>query len=229
MRINALPHNQTVPTIIFGSSNDHKVVEVQTILKPYRIHLIGLDDYKQPLTTPEETADTFEGNAQLKAISYAKQTGMICLADDSGLEVDALFGAPGIHSARWATPNGEGAQRDQANNRKLIQQLLHIPVNQRAARFVCTMCLATPKGEILAESRGHLEGVITLTPRGTHGFGYDPLLFIPELGRTTAELNANEKNDRSHRGKATRAIAKLIQTLPEFTIQTSHHTSLPNQ
>jgi len=219
-----LPHKQTIPTIIFGSSNANKVIEVQTIFKPYRISLIGLDDYNKPLITPNETADSFEGNAQLKAIDYAKQTGMICLADDSGLEVDAIFGAPGIHSARWATHIGTSLNRDQANNRKLIQQLMHIPANQRSARFVCTMCLATPEGELLAEARGHLEGVITLTPRGTNGFGYDPLLFIPELGCTTAELNPNEKNERSHRGKAARAMAKLIRTLPEFTIHISNNS-----
>ena len=111
---------------------------------------------------------------------------MRCLADDSGLEVDALQGAPGIHSARYAGTGGDRPQRDDANNEKLLAAMEQVPDDRRSARFVCCMCLADPDGTVVAETRGTFEGVITSAPAGTNGFGYDPLLYLPHTPCTTA-------------------------------------------
>jgi XTP/dITP diphosphohydrolase len=160
------------------------------------------------LPEPEEDAETFEGNAAIKAVYYARATGMVCLADDSGLMVDALGGAPGVRSARYAGGGGVGAtraERDAANNAKLLGELAGVPDAHRTARFVCAMVLASPAGEILATTRGTFEGRIGLAPKGSNGFGYDPLLVIDD-GRTSADLSEAEKNARSHRGEAARAM-----------------------
>jgi XTP/dITP diphosphohydrolase len=137
----------------------------------------------------------------------------LCLADDSGLEVDALNGAPGIHSARYAGSDGTRAQRDAANNAKLLRELKDVPIEQRAARFVCAMCLVNPRGEVLAETRGTFPGVITDQPRGTNGFGYDPLLYLPDRRCTSAELSPQDKDARSHRGQAARLMAARLRRL----------------
>jgi XTP/dITP diphosphohydrolase len=141
----------------------------------------------------------------------------MCLADDSGLEVDALGGAPGIHSARYAGVGaGVGtsrAERDDANNRKLLEALRDVPPERRTARFVCAMCLADRDGTVLAETRGEFEGVITDHPRGANGFGYDPLLYLPDRNCTSAELPPHEKNARSHRGQAARQLADHLAKL----------------
>src|SRR5690606_34950652 len=146
------------------------------------------------LPEPVEDADTFEGNARIKALAYAQLQGELCLADDSGLEVDALGGAPGVYSARYAGTEGSREERDQANNLKLLRELAGVPEDALQARFVCAMCLASPEGSIVAEARGTFPGVITRNPRGSNGFGYDPMLLIPELGLTSAELSPQEKN-----------------------------------
>ncbi len=158
------------------------------------------------LPEPIEDSSTFAGNAAIKARYYAAATGRICIADDSGLEVAALAGAPGVHSARYAGVGAMRAERDAANNAKLLAALATTPGEARQAKFVCCMCLASPAGEILATSRGEFPGVIAHSPRGGNGFGYDPLLELPD-GRTAAQLDPAEKNARSHRGAATRAIA----------------------
>ena len=207
--------------LLFATSNPHKTEEVAAILQPLGIQVIGLDSLQDPPAEPVEDGETFEANARLKAIEYARATGMICLADDSGLEVDALGGAPGIHSARFARDNiGDRrfdamtrAQCDQANNDKLLRLLNSVPRQQRAARFVCAMCLASPDGEILAETRGEFPGLITDLPRGAHGFGYDPLLYLPDKQCTSAELSPEEKNARSHRGAAARAMAQRLREI----------------
>lgn len=180
------------------------------MLSPLGIVVEGLDQQNPP-PEPVEDADTFEGNARLKAIGYAHATGRRCLADDSGLEVDALDGAPGIQSARYAGTGSNRDERDAANNARLMQALADVPAAKRTARFVCCMCLADPDGTIVAESRGEFEGVITREPRGEHGFGYDPFLLLPE-GLTSAELAPDEKNRRSHRAAATRALAAILQS-----------------
>jgi XTP/dITP diphosphohydrolase len=207
--------------LLFATGNPHKIEEVAAILQPLGNDIIGLDALDKIPPEPIEDGETFEANARLKAIAYARDTAMVCLADDSGLEVDALAGAPGIHSARFARDEiGRDAfdrmpraQRDQANNDKLLHLLRNVPPEQRTARFVCAMCLAAPDGEILAETRGEFPGVIADQPRGSNGFGYDPLLHLPDRGLTSAELSPDEKNARSHRGAAARAMAQRLRDI----------------
>ena len=200
-------------SILLATSNPHKLVEVTEILGPLGLCVRGLGDVGAALPEPVEDELTFEGNARLKARYYARETGQVCLADDSGLEVDALGGAPGVLSARYSGVSGSREERDHANNLKLVDQLKGVPESERAARFVCAMCLASPDGVLLAESRGTFDGVIIDVPRGSNGFGYDPHLLVPEIGQTSAELDPEEKNARSHRGHATRQIANLISNL----------------
>ena len=196
--------------ILFATSNPHKIEEVQAILAPHGITVGSLSDLESVPPEPVEDADTFEGNARLKAIGYARATGRRCLADDSGLEVDALKGAPGVYSARYSGVEGDRAVRDAANNDRLLNEIRSVPEHLRTARFVCAMCVADPDGTIIAESRGHFEGLITTEPRGGNGFGYDPLLWLPEDGCTSAELSPQEKNSRSHRGAATRLLLESL-------------------
>lgn len=201
-------------TILLATSNPHKVQEVRAILEPLGLHVLSLADVPGGAEIPEpvEDADTFEGNARIKALHYAQATGRICLADDSGLEVDALDGAPGVLSARYAGLGDDREMRDGANNEKLLHELRNTPDEQRTARFVCAMCAAHPTEGVIAIARGHFEGSIAREPRGSNGFGYDPLLLIDD-GRTSAELSPEEKNARSHRGAAARAIAPRLKTL----------------
>ncbi len=202
--------------LIVATTNQHKLGEIEAILSPMGVRVLSLDsvtlDSGQPATAlpePIEDADTFAGNAQIKAVYYAKALGMPCLADDSGLEVDALDGSPGVYSARYAGVGSTSGDRDTANNAKLLGALADVPQKKRTARFVCAMCLASPTGQTLATSQGVFAGVITDSPRGDNGFGYDPLLELPD-GRTSAELSPEEKNARSHRGAAVRAIADQL-------------------
>ena len=205
--------NLLVNNIFVATGNAHKLEEIEAVFQPLGITVEGLGVLDWTPDEPVEDGDTFEANARLKAIGYAEATGRICLADDSGLEVDALDGEPGIYSARWSGVNGSREERDAANNALLMKRMRDVADEDRAARFVCAMCIATPKGEILAETRGNFEGVIAREPRGSHGFGYDPYLWLPEEGRTSAELSPEEKNARSHRGLATRAMAKLLNDI----------------
>jgi XTP/dITP diphosphohydrolase len=196
--------------LLFASSNPHKLEEVRQIMQPIGIDVIGLDQISEPPEEPVEDGDSFEANARIKAIAYARATGRMCLADDSGLEVDALGGSPGIHSARFAGTGNTRAQRDAANNAKLLAALKTVPQQQRTARFVCAMCLCDAQGNVLAETRGEFPGLITDQPRGNNGFGYDPLLFLPDRRCTSAELSSDEKNARSHRGAAARLMAERL-------------------
>jgi len=198
--------------ILLATGNPHKLDEVLAILAPLGIDVVGLDSLGTMPPEPVEDAETFAGNARLKARGYAAATERRCLADDSGLAVDALDGAPGVRSARYAGTESTRDERDQANNAKLLLALRDIPPDLRTARFVCCMCVADPNGTIVAESRGTFDGVITTAPRGTNGFGYDPLLEL-EDGRTSAELEPDEKNRRSHRGQATLALAAMLGRL----------------
>lgn len=204
--------------LLFATSNPHKIREVSAILDPLGIEIVGLDALAEPPEPPVEDGQTFQANARIKALGYAAATGTLCLAEDSGLEVDALEGAPGVHSARYARDEtnparfdaASRAERDQANNRKLLRALRGVPAASRTARFVCAMCLADPMGRILLETRGTFEGSITFEPRGSGGFGYDPLLLVAGLDQTSAELTADEKNARSHRGAAARELARAL-------------------
>lgn len=215
--------------IVIATGNPHKVEELRAIFAREGVQVIGLKDLPGPeqFAEPAEPGETFEANATIKALSYARQTGRVCLADDSGLEVDALGGAPGVISSHYATDGREtGAgrgERDQANNERLLRELGGVPPARRTARFVCVMCLAAApdvgnsEGRILATCRGTFEGRIGLpgeVPRGQNGFGYDPLFLLPEPDqRTSAELPPGEKNRLSHRGAAAAAMAVQITRL----------------
>lgn len=193
--------------ITIATSNPHKVDEISATLGLLGITCVALG--RTDIPEPEEDGATFEENARIKAIAYARALGETVLADDSGLEVDALGGAPGVHSARYAGIGATREERDRANNAKLLAALESVPDALRTARFVCVLSIARADGTIVAESRGTFEGVIGRVPRGKNGFGYDPLLIL-EDGRTSAELSSVEKNARSHRGNALRLLVPKL-------------------
>jgi XTP/dITP diphosphohydrolase len=173
-------------------------------------HLRWEDLSAHPDAVPvPETGRTFRANACLKAVGYAKQFGTWTLADDSGLDVDALGGSPGVLSARWAEVNGTG-RGDADNNTTLLRQLEAVEDPRRTARFVCVLALADPQGRIVLTARDAVEGRMLRSPRGANGFGYDPLFYLEHLGRTTAELAPDEKHQISHRGKALRRLSALM-------------------
>lgn len=171
------------------------------------VEIVTLDDYPN-LPVAIEDQETFEANARFKALHYAGLTDALALADDSGLEVDALGGAPGVHSARYAGPQCDTA----ANNKKLVATLSGVEPGRRTARFRCAMALARG-GEILATVAGKMEGVIVDEPRGRNGFGYDPHFFVADHGMTVAELAPPQKNRISHRGRALRAIRPALERI----------------
>lgn len=194
--------------LLIATSNAGKVREFREMLGGDRFAWGDLSQH--PSFVPvEETGRTFLANACLKAEGYAKQFGSWTLADDSGLEVDALGGAPGVHSARWAEMNHSG-KGDADNNATLLRQLENVPDERRTGRFVCVLALADPGGRIILTARDSVEGRILRSPRGSNGFGYDPLFLIESLGRTTAELSPPEKHAVSHRGKALRRLKGLM-------------------
>ena len=192
--------------LLLATSNEHKLIEVGEILAPHGIEVVGLNPLDGSYEEPIEDADTFAGNARLKALAYAKATGKRCMADDSGLSVDVLGGRPGVYSARFAGVGTTREERDSANNALLLSKLQHTSESERSARFVCAMCVADPDGTVVGESEGTFEGVITLEPKGTNGFGNNPLLFVQDAQKTSAEMTSDEKNARSHRGEAVRNI-----------------------
>jgi XTP/dITP diphosphohydrolase len=171
------------------------------------VRFASLEDFPD-LPRPDENADTFEGNAAIKALHYARLTAQWTLADDSGLTVDALNSEPGVRSARYAGPECDPA----ANNAKLVKALAAVSPDRRAARFCCAIVLAGPQG-ILATAEGVVEGIIIDEPRGHNGFGYDPHFFMPEYGMTTAQMSLEQKNRISHRGQALRRIRPAIERL----------------
>lgn len=197
--------------IIVATGNPHKVEEIRAVLAPLGFAVLSLADLGGTVPAePDEPGATFEDNARIKARHYAAALGEAVLADDSGLEVDALQGRPGVDSAHWAGREGSRAERDARNNAKLAESMRGIAAHRRQARFVCTICVATPDGSVVAETRGEFEGVIADEPRGANGFGYDPWLFLPEQGVTSAELAPEVKNELSHRGRAVRRLAYLV-------------------
>jgi XTP/dITP diphosphohydrolase len=190
------------PHLLVASSNPGKIREIRALL-PQNITVLGLEDLG--LTPPEETGATLRENADLKALSAARAAGILTLADDSGLEVEALAGAPGVRSARFA-----GEPPDDARNRKaLIAALAGIPMEKRKARFVCAVTIARPNG-IVGSSEGVVTGTILDYERGSRGFGYDSVFQLPD-GRTIAELLDEEKNAVSHRSAAIREILPRLQ------------------
>ncbi len=195
-------------TLFVGSSNQKKLSELSEALAGLPVRLLTPREWPTPLPIPAENEITFFGNARAKALAYANATGELTLADDSGLEVQALDGAPGVHSARFAGPPAA----DVDNNPLLLERPRHVPLERRLARFVC--CLVVARGsEILISAEGTCEGVISHLPRGASGFGYDPLFHLPELGKSFAELDSKEKLERSHRGRALRALRPRLEAL----------------
>ena len=185
-----------LPLLVLATGNPGKVEELRRLLQDVPIALATATDLGLALPEDEPYA-TFLENATHKALFVARQTPHLVLGEDSGLEVDALGGRPGVLSKRYSGPAGDA----QANNAKLLQDLRGVPWPQRAARFRCVMALAKG-GEVLFTASGACDGFITDRPRGSGGFGYDPLFFLPKLNRTMAELAADEKNRISHRAQA---------------------------
>lgn len=199
--------------ILLASGNPKKLKELAVLLTPLGVELAKPADFGG-LPEVEETEPDFAGNAALKAVSGACATGQWTLADDSGLEVEYLGGAPGVLSARYAGSHGD----DAANNAKLLRELDGVPREQRGARFVCALALARPDGTIMAQITGSCPGTILEAPRGTTDFGYDPLFEFEEEGhaangKSFAELDAATKSQVSHRGRALRRLASQLQGL----------------
>lgn len=189
--------------IVVGSRNKGKVDEIRRFLADLPVEVISLPE--KGIDEVEETGATFAENAILKATYYRDQTGEACLADDSGLEVDALAGEPGVRSARFA---GEDAS-DEDNNEKLLHLLAEVPTKKRTARFRSVLALVGADGKVLLAD-GVCEGQILSGPRGEGGFGYDPLFWMPEPQKTLAEMTLDEKNAVSHRGNALRALKEKL-------------------
>lgn len=190
--------------IVLATHNKGKIAEIQAIMRDFHIDVLSMRDIPD-IPEVEEDGDTFFDNALKKAREIATATGMMALADDSGLVVDALHGAPGVYSARYS---GEDAT-DEKNNMKLMEEMKDIPDFRRTARFQCVMALYHPNGEWIS-TQGVCEGMIARKPSGSHGFGYDPVFFVPKSGRSMACLEQEEKNAVSHRGDALRKLRKML-------------------
>lgn len=192
-------------TIVVATGNQHKLVEIGKIFQGFDVEIKSMKDVGLGQLEIIEDGTTFEENALIKARVVMKRTGFLTIADDSGLEVDALNNQPGIYSARFS---GEGAT-DEKNNEKLLALMAQIQEKERTGRFVCAMAAAYPNGKEVVV-RGECHGLIGTEPKGSNGFGYDPLFFVPSLGLTFAELSQEEKNKISHRAKA---LEKLMTAL----------------
>ena len=203
--------------ILLATQNQGKVRELQELLAEEEFEVLSLRDIPD-WQEVEETGTTFAENAVLKAKAASLRTGLTVLADDSGLEVDALNGAPGVYSARFA---GE-PKDDERNNDKLLALLENVPDNQRTARFRCSLAVITPKGEEFL-TEGTVEGKILRQRRGKEGFGYDPIFFVSEFARTMAELNLTQKNKISHRAQAFLKVVPILQDLQGRETETPHN------
>jgi XTP/dITP diphosphohydrolase len=198
--------------IVLATRNKKKIEEIKRITVDLPVTILSLDNFPDCPETVEDRG-TFEGNAVKKALEVCRCTGKSALADDSGLEVDVLGGAPGVYSARYAGVLGSG--NDVRNYEKLLSELANVPDHKRGARFVCCMALAFPDGTAKTFF-GYAEGCIGREPKGTTGFGYDPV-FIPEgHKRTFAEMTGDEKDLLSHRGKALEKLAKFLRSQPRL-------------
>jgi XTP/dITP diphosphohydrolase len=193
-------------TILIATSNPGKLRDFAGAALRHGVEIAGIPDFAS-LPSVVEDGLTFEANACKKAEGYSRSVpGEIVVADDSGLEIDALHGAPGVHSARYAADKPDQAESntdDDANNARVLRELRGVPSDQRTGRFVCVLAAARD-GKTLATFRGTAEGIILDAPRGTNGFGYDPLFYFPLIEKTFAELTADEKSKYSHRGAAFR-------------------------
>ena len=200
--------------ILVASTNPGKLAELKTMISSSDVYVewLGLNVFPD---TPEiiEDGETFAENARKKALGYAKATGLWTIADDSGLCIDALDGAPGVKSARFSgEKEADRGLLDHKNMEKVLRLMEGAPKENRTCRFVCNLCLASPQ-EVLLETEGFLEGYITEEKMGENGFGYDPIFFVPELNKTVAQLSAEEKNSISHRGNAIRRLKPKLAAL----------------
>jgi XTP/dITP diphosphohydrolase len=208
-----IPRIDSAHTILVATTNPGKVRELRAMLGR-EVQWRSLADFPG-VGEVKEDGSTFAENARKKATAYAQATGLWTLADDSGLVVDALGGAPGVNSARFSGERPKGADRkvlDRRNMDKVLSLLKDVPAEKRTARFVCCLCLASPE-KVLIETQGTLEGLIIDEPAGTGGFGYDPIFYVPRLGKTVAQLGEGEKNAISHRGNALRKLKPLLDEL----------------
>lgn len=196
------------PLLVVGTTNRKKGQEIAWLLSGVGVTLRTLADFPDPLDV-EETGKTFAENATLKAVAQARHLGHWVLAEDSGLAVDALHGAPGVYSARYSGPGAT----DASNNRLLLESLGALPAERRTARYVCRMAVADPQGRVRAESEGYCAGRILFEPRGTHGFGYDPLFEILEYHRSFGQLGPVAKGCLSHRARAARRLIPRLMEL----------------
>lgn len=192
--------------IIFATTNKNKVREVNMMMEDFKVELLTMGEAGINVDIVED-GTTFEENAIIKAKTIMEMTGEIAIADDSGLEVDYLDGAPGIYSARFL---GEDTSYDVKNN-YIIDKLKDVKGKDRSARFVCAMAVAFPNGEVLT-CKGTIEGVIAYEQKGKNGFGYDPIVYVPEYEMTTGEMSPKLKNSISHRGKALEQMKEILKT-----------------
>jgi len=197
--------------LVIATRNQGKIREIKKILEKNRLNitLLCLEDFPAIGDIPEP-GETFEENALYKAKYVSEHTGIFALSDDSGLEVDALQGKPGVYSARFAGPSAT----DEENNQKLLYMMKDIPLEERGAQFRCAMVLYSPTGDYIL-TQGIWRGKIALTPKGEGGFGYDPIFIDENLGRTAASLDTETKNNLSHRGIALRKMVKLMASFFE--------------
>lgn len=208
------PESTELSPLLVATRNADKLAELQTLFREAPFKLISLDDTDVDFEV-EETGSTFAENAVLKATQYGEAVGLPTIADDSGLEVDALGGAPGVLSSRFAGPDATDDER----NAFLLRRLADHPGKPRTARFRCTIAVFLP-GQDVSVVDGTVEGVITDRPRGENGFGYDPVFYLPELGRTTAELSPERKNRLSHRGIAARKALRVLLDIGGYPVTT---------
>ncbi len=202
--------------ILIATSNPGKLRDFAGAALRHGVEVAGIPDFSS-LPAVVEDGLTFEANAKKKAQSYSRHVpGEIVVADDSGIEIDALNGAPGVHSARYAADQPDQADAntdDGKNNARVLRELKGVPPRQRTGRFVCVLAAARD-GKTLSAFRGTAEGTILAAPRGSNGFGYDPLFYFPEIQKTFAELTAEEKSKYSHRGAAFRKLLAWCKHLP---------------
>ena len=192
--------------LVIATTNPDKLREIRQILTDLPIELVSLFDIP-PIEAPEETGTTFEANARLKALAYEPHAQALTVAEDSGLVIDGLDGEPGVHSARYLSPHASYPERFADIARRLAER----PERPRTARFVCAVAVAS-QGRILWETTAAIEGTIAHEPKGSAGFGYDPIFFYPPYGRTLGEVSDDEKRAVAHRGQAFRALARWLRS-----------------
>lgn len=201
-------NSSSSPVLVLGTANRKKGLELAELVEPLGLHVRTLADFPQAISV-DESGETFAANAALKAVEQARHLRQWVLADDSGLAVDALGGAPGVYSARYAGPQAD----DEDNNRRLLEELAGMPLERRTAHYVCHATLADPTGTIRAEAEDYCHGRILTAYRGANGFGYDPLFEIIEYHRTFGELNPAVKAALSHRARAMRQLLPVFRHL----------------